>query len=84
MPLLTLQFLPDTNKCFFICLVPYPYLHLLFSQFVVLFDFLFPTLLATRHILQFTMYDSISLQLARDITEIKNALQSMTKEKVSR
>ena len=35
------------------------------------FDLLFLTHLATRHILQFTMFDSISLQPARNIMDIK-------------
>ena len=36
------------------------------------FYLLFHSLLATRHILQLTMFDSISLQPARNITEIRN------------
>ena len=68
--------------CFFLTLINifyifntiHSYLSLLFSHFVFLFSFvylLFLTLLATRHILQFTIFDSISLQPARSITEIK-------------
>ena len=47
------------------------YLSLLFPHCVFYFHLLFLTLLATTHILQFTMFDSISLQPARNITEIK-------------
>ena len=66
-------FLPDSNKCFFICLATYihPYLSLLFSHFVFLFSPSFFTLFATRHILLFTMFDLISLQPAYNITEIR-------------
>ena len=55
MRLLTLQFLPHSNKCFFICLVPYPYLHLLFSQFVVLFWLSFSY--SSRHETHSTIYN---------------------------
>ena len=44
---------------------------LLFSLFVFFFHLLFLTLLATSHILQFTMFDSISLEPARNIIETK-------------
>ena len=57
---------------FFISLVPY--IHICLYYFLILcsyFHLLFLTLLATRHILQFTIFDSISLQPARNITEIK-------------
>ena len=36
------------------------------------FHLLFPSLFTTKHIVQFTMFDSISLQPARNITEIRN------------
>ena len=42
-----------------------PYIHICLYYFLILcfyFHLLFHTLLATRHILQFTMLDSISLQ----------------------
>ena len=67
-------FLPDSNKCFFICLVlhihtcPYYFLILCFY-----FHLLFLTLLATRHILQFTMFDLISV--------IKKTLHSPRRKK---
>ena len=54
-------FLPDSNKCFFICSVPH--IHICFYYFLILcsyFHLLFLTLFATRHILQFTKFDSIS------------------------
>ena len=57
---------------FFISLVPY--IHIRLYYFLILCSYfhpLFLTLLATRHILQFTIFDSISLQPARSITEIK-------------
>ena len=50
---------------FLMCLVPY--IHIFLCYFLILCFYLhrlFLTLLATRHILQFTMFDSISLQLA--------------------
>ena len=51
----------------------YPYLFLVFFSFCILiFTLFFLTLLATRHILQFTMFDSILLNPTRNITEIKN------------
>ena len=62
-------FLPDTNNCFW-----YVYYHIfvstIFSFCVFIFTF-FHTLLTTRHILQFTMFDSISFQLVSTITELK-------------
>ena len=75
-------FLLDSNKCFFICLVTYThiclyYFLLLFS----LFHLLFFTLLAMRHILQFTMFDSISLQPASNITEMRKTLHSPRQKK---
>ena len=51
----------DSNYCFFICLVPY--IHICLHYFLILcfyFHHLLHTLLASRHILQFTMPDSIS------------------------
>ena len=65
-------FLLDSNKCFFICLVPCMYICLYY--FLILcsyFYLLFLTVLFLRHILQFTMFDSISSQPGRNITEIK-------------
>ena len=65
-------FLLDSNNWFFICLVPYIYICL--CNFLILcfyFHLLFHALLATRKILQFTIFDSISLQPSRNITEIK-------------
>ena len=56
---------------FFTFAVTYPYPFLLFSHFVFLF-LSFLLILTTRHILQFTMFDIISLQLTRNITEAKN------------
>ena len=56
---------------FFTSLVPY--IHIRLYYFLILCSYfhpLFLTLLATRHILQFTIFDSISLQPARIITEI--------------
>ena len=48
----------------------HPYLFLPFSHFVFRFSLFFLTLLSTRHILEFTMFDSISSQPARNIAEI--------------
>ena len=64
--------LPHSNKCFFICLVPYIYICLYFFLILCYYiHLLFLTLLSTRHILQFTMFDSISLQPARKGAYIK-------------
>ena len=65
---------------FFISLVPY--IHICLYYFLILCSYfhpLFLTLLATRHILQFTIFDSILLQPARIITEI--TLHSPRREK---
>ena len=68
-------FLPDYNNCFFVCLVPYSHICLYyFLIFCFYFHYLFLTLIATRHILQFTMFDLISLQPAHNITVMKNTL----------
>ena len=78
-------FLPDSNKCFLICQVSY--LHICLYYFLILcsyFHHLFLTLLATRHILQFTMFDSISLKPARNITEIKKKIHSPRRKKKCR
>ena len=75
-------FLPDSKNCFFICLVPY--IPICIYYFLILcfyFHLLLPSLLTTRYILQFTMYDSISLQPAHNITEIRNTSQSTNKGK---
>ena len=60
--------------CFFLTLINVfllvPYIHICLYYFLILcsyFHLLFLTLLAARHILQFTMLDSISLQPAREI-----------------
>ena len=45
----------------------FSYLSLLLSHFAFSFHLLFCTLHTTRHILQFTMFDSISLQPASKI-----------------
>ena len=54
----------------------------LFSHFMFLFSHFSFFFLATRHILQFTMFDLISLQPAHNITKIKITSQSTTQEKV--
>ena len=55
-------FLHDCNNCFIICLVPYiPICRYYFLIFCFYFLLLFPSVLATRHILQFAMFDLISL-----------------------
>ena len=59
---------------FFISLVPS--IHICLYYFLILcsyFHSLFLTILSTRHILQFKMFDLISLQPAQSITEIKDA-----------
>ena len=56
-----------SNKCFFVCLVPYT--HICLYYFLILYSYfqlVFLTLLATRRILQFTMFDSILLQPSQD------------------
>ena len=56
---------------FFTCWVPY--IPICFYHYLILcfdFHFFFLTLLSTRHILEFTMFDSISSQPARNIAEI--------------
>ena len=53
-------FLPDSNNCFFVCLVSYT--HICFYYFIIcVFIFTFLILFSPRHILQFTTFDSISL-----------------------
>ena len=80
-------FLPDSNNHFFICLVPY--IPICFYYFLILcfcFHLLFHSLLATRHILQFTMIDSTSLQPlepARNISEMRNTSSHSTKKNYS-
>ena len=56
----------------------------MFSFIVFYFHVFLLTRLATRHILQFTMFDSISLQRARNITEIKKYFILHDEKKVSR
>ena len=67
---------------FLISLVPY--MHICLYYFLILFSYchlLFLSLLTTRHILQFTMFNLISWKPARNITEIKkNTSCSTTKE----
>ena len=63
-------FLPDCNV-FFVCLVPFIYICLYFLILRSYFHLLFLTHFATRRILQFTLFDSISLRTTRNITEIK-------------
>ena len=66
-------FLLDSDNCFYICLVPY--IPICLYYFLILcfyFHLLSSFLLATRHILEFTIFDSISLQPARNISEIRN------------
>ena len=76
-------FLPDSNKRFLICLVRY--IHICFYYFQILcssyFHPLFLTLFSTRHILQFIMFDLISLQPARNIKEIKKNHSPSQKKK---
>ena len=70
--------LPDSNNYFFICLVPY--IHICLYYFLILcfyFHLLFLTLLATRHILQFTMFCLISC----NIRELKNIPRSPRQKK---
>ena len=76
-------FLPETNNCFRMCIIPY--IHICFYYFLILcfyFHLLFFTLLATKHILQFTMFHIISLQTARNITEIKMLHSPRRKKKM--
>ena len=70
---------------FFICLVPYN--HLCLYYFLILcsyFHLLFLILLATRHVLPFTIFDSISLQHSSYITEIRKTLHSPRRKKKCR
>ena len=74
-------FLPDSNNCFFICLVPYiPVCLYYFVMLCFYLDHLLHSLLAKRHTLQFNMFDLISLQLARNISEIRNTSKSTSKQ----
>ena len=78
-------FLPDSNNWFFVCSVSY--IPIFVYYFLILcFYFHLPChlLLATRHILQVTMFDSTLSQPAHNTTEIRNTSQSTTKEKVLR
>ena len=66
----------------FICIIPCA--HIIFYYFLILcfyFHLLFLNLLTTKHILQFTMFHIISLQTARNITEIRNTSSLKTKQK---
>ena len=57
----------------FICIIPC--IHICFYYSLILcfyFHLLFLNLLATKHILQVTMFHIISLETARNITEIRN------------
>ena len=72
--LLTLHCFFLTLLYFYIFSTIYPYLSLLFSHFVFSFLPCFFTFLSTSHILQYTMFDSISLQPARNNTRWKNTL----------
>ena len=70
---------------FFICLVPYN--HLCLYYFLILcsyFHFLFLILLATRHVLPFTIFDSISLKPSSYITETRKTLRSPRRKKKCR
>ena len=70
---------------FFICLAPY--IHVCLYYFLILcssFHFLFLTLLATRHILLFTISHSVSLQPAQNMTEIWKTLYSSRQKKKCR
>ena len=61
-------FLRDSNNCFFICLVPY--VPICLNYFLILcfcFHLLFHSPLPRIHIQQVTLFDSISLQPARNI-----------------
>ena len=76
-------FLPDSNNCFLYvqcqCHISLSGSTIL-SFCVFIFHLLFHSLLSTRHILQFTMFDSISLVPARNISEIRNTSQSTSKK----
>ena len=68
--LLTLHCFFLTLRTVFLCIIPYVYI--CFYYFLILcfcFHLLFLILLATKHILQFTMFHKISLQAARNVTE---------------
>ena len=75
-------FLPNSNNCFFLRLVPYIHTCLYYFQILCFcFHCLFHAFFAMRHIPQFTMLDSISLQPARNITEIKILHSPLRKKK---
>ena len=72
-------FLPESNKCFFVCLVLY--IHTCLYSFLILCSYcqlLFLTHLATRHSLQFTVFDDF-IATCPYITEIKKALHNPNK-----
>ena len=71
-------FLPDSNNYLFICLVLYIPICLYILRFY--FNLLFHSVLTNRLILQFTMFDSISLQPACNNLEIRNTSQPTTKK----
>ena len=82
--LLTLyRFLLTLKTFFFVSIMPY--IFICFYYFLILcfyFHLLFLNLLATKHILQFTMFHITLLQPACNITEIRNTSLSTTDEKV--
>ena len=65
--------LPGSDNWFFIYVVSYIHMSSLFPHFVFLFSPSLFTFLPMRQVLQF-MFESISLEAARNITEIKNTL----------
>ena len=67
---------------FYICLISHA--HICLYYFLILFSYfhlLFLTLPSTRDILLFTMFDSILLQPARNITEIRKTRYSSRRKK---
>ena len=74
--------------CYFLILINafHMFSNICLYYFLILCSYfhLFLTLLATRHILKFTMFDFISLQTPRNITEIKKTLHSPRRKKKCR
>ena len=75
-------------QCFFLTLMLFcmfrPYIHICLYYFLILCSYFhvpFLTLLATRHILLLTIFDSISLQPARNTTELRKTLYGWRRKK---
>ena len=73
-------FLPDSNNCFFICLVPYIPICLYYFLILCFYFHLFFVLFAPRDTFYNLQCLIWSLQSARNISEIRNISQSNMKK----